>query len=784
MNKNEFYKQLMMEYTFDSEKIKRNAKKGKFAKQRVTPVSLGITAAVAACTVAMGTLALTLLNNGGVNLLPSNSSTLSAMSVEDRVKRALEQQDKERGSSEIHDVIVTFNYPMTAGEARKVLTDYLETDSIPVKAVYFGDGSKASGNDEVKAVFEGEGASDIIGTVVSCSGDVMTLLQNDPAICLVEIMGEDDYDTALPVNPKDVETTDPAPPPKTDNSSSLDEEAPPPIAVKPPVESVPSIAEPQPETAETNVTKIPVEETESASEIISTEESFEDTNQTFETSEPPDIPETQPPLVTETAEPTSDPETSVPDVPVILPPHETQDSDEPASLPEGVTLPANVGSLSVETFIDADSAFFLNEDTFFVKTSYDIALYKFDGTSESMITSVACTDAKLCWVSDNNGQLLVIGADENGRRDKLFFVDADSGAIYDLQAEDTVMDGTLVNVGYNSSSGMLFMNIRENGRYYVCSFTFNGSGLDFYGNTFESEAKTTLMCSEGTTLYLATYDGSLTLINAVDIVTGTSRIVKSYENDPSISKNLAFTHSVISPSENAVIGFIEIFDPSSETFVNTGYFGVSLNFGASRHSYCADGSYYTISGGAAQQSGGISVIGQIDYRKSKSGSYAASVTSSGTVKITASSYSKDNYEASLTFGGVKENSPDELRAALNGAIGINNAFALKKTEESGIINLATANRCVSVYYSESASEMLAEKIELSSGSKGKLKYNSAALKGINTDNTILVIESQNEETASGILYIKCGSFNGKTAYCSLNVSFVFENNSWKLNTLL
>ena len=39
MNKNEFYKQLMSEYSFDADKIRENAKRGKNARQKLQPIS-------------------------------------------------------------------------------------------------------------------------------------------------------------------------------------------------------------------------------------------------------------------------------------------------------------------------------------------------------------------------------------------------------------------------------------------------------------------------------------------------------------------------------------------------------------------------------------------------------------------------------------------------------------------------------------------------------------------------------------------------------------------------
>ena len=45
MNKNEFYKQLMSEYSFDADKIRENAKRGKNARQKLQPMYIGMTAA-------------------------------------------------------------------------------------------------------------------------------------------------------------------------------------------------------------------------------------------------------------------------------------------------------------------------------------------------------------------------------------------------------------------------------------------------------------------------------------------------------------------------------------------------------------------------------------------------------------------------------------------------------------------------------------------------------------------------------------------------------------------
>ncbi len=124
VNKHDFYKQLMSEYTFDIEKIADNAKKGRFAKQKISPFIIGVTAAVAVCTVACGTLVLSMTNGkNGVDLVDSGNLSLSALSSSERVKNAIEQQNKELNSAEQHDVLVTFTQSLPSAQAQSIKSE-------------------------------------------------------------------------------------------------------------------------------------------------------------------------------------------------------------------------------------------------------------------------------------------------------------------------------------------------------------------------------------------------------------------------------------------------------------------------------------------------------------------------------------------------------------------------------------------------------------------------------------------------------------------------------------
>ncbi len=761
MNKNDFYKELMSEYSFDVDKIRTNAKKGRFARQKISPIAIGLTAAVAALTVTVGTVAVSMMDGrNGVDLV-GNTSTLSALSPAERIQHAIEQQNQLQDSEEVQSVFVTFAQPLSPAAVEAVLTAYTDSN-IPVKAVYLEDGSRITGSDEVASVFSSERM--VSGVYIECAGSVMSQLQQDVDVALVEIMTESDFDTIVPISPEDVETIEA---PSSDNS----------------------VVTPDDNNATVDTPTIPAEDTEEGdrtpvdiapeTEEVQPAETIETTGADPVTSESETAePETIQPA--ETAEPAEEP--TAPET------EETPVVDEPVKpviqqLPDGVTLPLSYESYKFTSeHLDAELAYFISDDVLFVRTAEDISLYSFDGNTMELIDSVGCDQPKTHWVAENGGRMLITGIGENGSRNKLWLVDGYNRTIHDLNAEEIVMDGTISNVGYNADSKKIVIVIKEYGSYYVYAMEMqSGSTMSYVNDVFETTAKPTLLSYNDSTVYLAVNDGDITQIHAVDINTGESRILKNYDSKPDISKNLAFTYGIITPSENALTGTVEIFDPATETFIKTSFVDNGISFGASSSYFMAEGGYYTISDGKVAASGGISAIAQIDYKKSLSGSYTAT-TDDGYVIITESAYSAKNTAGMLNFGHITSSGEADFIHALNGAIGMNNALVLGTCGECGILNQATLIECLPVYYSENAVAQLKQLCEISDF--GTLSYTDGGLDAINAADTELVINSNNGTAASGVLYIKAGSFGGKTAYRSMNISFVLENNSWRVDTII
>ncbi|MDE7192527.1 MAG: hypothetical protein K2O14_01025 [Oscillospiraceae bacterium] len=778
MNKNDFYKQLMSEYSFDCDKIKSNAKKGRFAKQRALPMYIGMTAAAAVMVVAVGTTVFTAIGNGdpidsGVVLTGGNDSVLTP---NERFIHALDELQENAQSSEPRDVMVTFSEPLSPAEARAVLT---AGGDIPVKKLYFADGTSAFGETEVEAGFGGD--RQINGAIVNCAGYVMASLNGDSRVFLVENVLESDINTIAPIDTNAVDGID-----------GID-------GIEGSTVNVPEHTPAIPDDIIPNGTG--GESADSSGEAPGGVETTDrETNENLETTDnsSAESSDSSEPVSPETSDVTSSESTgtteSTPTVDIPQPPQTTPDIGtsspqnpetpviQPEKLPDGVTLPESIDRFSYETIdLGAKEAFFMSDTTFFVRTPYQIQMYSFNGTEERLLASEDCDNAEVCWISENGGSIIVSATGDNGKRNRLLYLSADSEQITDLSAIDTVMDGTLKGVGYNVDSGLLVMNILENNRYYVCAVKFSGGNTNYLSTCFESDSPVTLMAANGMNVYLAVKDGALVQIYEVNAETNTSRLIKTYENNPRIYSNLAFTHGIIYPSSAALTGSAEIFDPQTRSFMTAGGADISVDFGTNKHSFMVNGSCYSISGGSIGSAGGTTIIGRVDYKKSASSLYAAAV-SGGKVRITESRYNAKVRNGDLIFGDLSDSVSADIRAAVNGALAVNNLIVQGSYDKCGVNSPGELSQCIDCYYSESAANALRNKCGISPMG-AVMKYNGAGLVSANVSDTILTV-STSGSTASGILYVKAGNFGGKTAYVSYSVKLVNENGRWQVDCIL
>lgn len=774
MNKNDFYKQLMSEYSFDCEKIKSNARKGRFAKQRAIPMYIGMTAAAAVLVVAVGTTVMTAAGrkdpiDSGVVLSNSNDSVLTP---NERFVKALDELQKNAESNEPRDVMVTFSAPLSPEDAKAVLTAYTD-ESIPVKKLYFTDGTEASGSEQVEEGFNG--ARQISGAVVNCAGYVMASITNDSRVLIAE-----NYSADM-TSPIDTNAVDSGIISVPENPSFPDDI----IPVMPGGESSDSSVGGTTSDAETSDGETFESSDRSGTSDVSNPSSGESTDTSDPASE-----ETNDINSSESSESTDTPTVTVPEPPQTAPGSGTSSTQkptvpaetQPVKLPDGVTLPDSIDRFLYETInLGAKEAFFMSDNTFFVRTQYQVQMYTFNGAYEKLIAAEDCDNAEICWISESGDSLIVSAIGDNGMRNRLLYVDANSEQITDLNAADTVMDGTLKGVGYNADSDLLVMNILENGKYYICAVDFNGGDSDYFSTSFESSSPITLMAANGTNIYFSVADGSLIQIYEVNAESGASRLIKTYENNPVISSNLSFTHGIISPSSAAITGNVEIFDPRTLSFTAVGGTDISVDFGTNKHSFMAGGNCYTISGGSISPAGGTTILGRVEYKKSTSSLYAASV-SGGMVRIRNSIYGAKVKNGDLTFGELSDSASAQIRAALNGALAVNNLIAQGSYERCGVASAQELSQCIDCYYSESAANALRSRCGISPMG-GAMKYNGTGLVSASVYDTVLSV-SENGSTASGILYIKAGNFGGKAGYVSYSIKLINENGRWQVDCIL
>lgn len=103
MDKRDFYRELMEEYAFDKDKIYVNAKNGKFTgnklRRQPLPIYIGMTAAVAAVVVTVGTVAVTHMGRRSIIDMVNPGDSYGAISDSERIKNGQDEARDNEGSN-------------------------------------------------------------------------------------------------------------------------------------------------------------------------------------------------------------------------------------------------------------------------------------------------------------------------------------------------------------------------------------------------------------------------------------------------------------------------------------------------------------------------------------------------------------------------------------------------------------------------------------------------------------------------------------------------------------
>lgn len=424
------------------------------------------------------------------------------------------------------------------------------------------------------------------------------------------------------------------------------------------------------------------------------------------------------------------------------------------ALPDNAELPFNPDRFSyLSEDIGAQQAYFLNDDTVYVRTADEMRLYTMKDDALALIASQSCADAVTFWIAENGGRQLAF---DNG---KLYDINAQSGTI----TENTLnIGGEITEIAYNEDTGLLVLNVFDSGNYSLIAFE----------NGF-TEPETLYSSTEPFSLIAATAE--IGGIGNVGVFIGASSeeelliyraapnedasVISTVRGKYNITRNSAFTHAVLRGEITDML-----FDPNSFGILNLD--SSDIRFGVSKHTYlCRDG-YFTVNNGGIAPGGSVSDIAPLDFTRSFSQNYMAAAEN-GTVRVVGGVYTKRARNDALTFVAPEETSSAAMRMAVNAAVGLQNTLGGGLCEELGIVDTETLDRLINTCFTESAGAML--KLRCSVGEGEALTYKSGIPGLINLSDTVLVISEETETTANGTLYVKAGDFGGKTGYYSCAV---------------
>lgn len=729
MDKRDFYRELMEEFAFDKEKIYLNAKTGKYIKNKLhrqsLPIYIGMTAAVAAVVVTVGTATnVWLAGRGGVDPLSPGDPT-GSLPYERRIEDGKNGVREKEGSTELFNVLVTFERALSPAEVQSVLLARSE-GSVPIKTLYMEDGSQILGADEVSVLLSSNAGNRVMGAEIRCAGHLMTGLQDDERVLLVEII--------------DPTNTEPIMPIVTDNNSNINTGG---------------------DSAQTPDSGTNAESSATDSSVASS---------VGETSAP-ESGVSEPP-----APPAYSIENNISEVdggysPAVTTPESNSALSIPIDvmlmLPEGTQLPFDPDRFCyLGGDIGAKQAYFLNDNTVYVKTDGDIRLYTVNGAEVALAASESCADVKTFWIAENGGRLFAFGGG------KLYDVNAESGKIDVVPLN---VSGEIYEIAYNEDTGILALNVFENGNYSLIAY--EGGFTDarvLYGSksAFSLIAANSWFGDVGS-VFFGAYSGSDFLIYKAS-AEEEAHVIGTIKGRYSVKTNAAFTHAVLDGDMTDMI-----FDPASFGLISIP--NANVQFGVSKHSFLNGEGYFTIDNGGKTPSGGVSVIAKFDFKRSFSKYYVAAVEN-GALRIGGGVYTDRARNDYLTFEAPEENAPADMRMAVNAAVGLQNALTGGLCESMGVTETETLNALINACFGADAAAAVKARCDIGEGES--LTYTSGTFYPINLSDTALVITDETENAANGTLYINAGSFDGRTAYYSCTVKLQKTENGYTADCII
>ena len=491
MNRNEFYKNLMLNYTVDTEKVKR------IAKRRVVKRSskvLRIIPGAAACA-AVTAAAVTIVSLGaagrdpGVDII-ADEAAVARMAAAEQYYVSLPDDD-----AQLMDLYVSFEHSLSYNEILLSFSKIDEKGDINISLLYTDKGKYYENSESLAEELT------FLGAKITAPAELCRDIRLLTTVSLVELPESGITDDSFsPFGSSEFVVTTPEP---ANTSFEID---------------LPSYTTTTTTTANADTTTNNTTTNNTTTAATTSETTTVTTTDTEETTTPPDTETETEETTTEVTADTSEDDTTIEEIPT--------DIDIPV---------AGVTSVNI-----------INAERIVVTTNDSIRLYRLQEGALSLDTTFYVSNAKINWRS-YDGTDLLITACEGGARTRLYWADGKAGALTELDVSAITSDGAEISSLVRTPDGritLLKTVTTDKSRLYSIHRADSTLSINLIG---EYDFPVTSLALIGDNLYFALTDtkNSTVGISVRNLADGTVTELASYSGTLRCTRSQTFNSAAL-----------------------------------------------------------------------------------------------------------------------------------------------------------------------------------------------------------------------------------------------
>lgn len=480
MNKKEFYKNLMLTYTVDTDKVKRIAKRRVVKRSsRVLRIIPGAAACAAVTAAAVAIVSLGAAGDGGVDIT-SDDTAIARMAAAEQFYVTIPDDN-----DELMDMYVSFESALSYNEIVLSFSKIDDNGDVKINLLYPENGKYYENSESISA----DGSLAFLGAKVTAPASLCKDIRMLKTVSLVELPESGITDDSFsPFGSSEFVTS-------TEPANESFEVSIPSYTTTTTAATTPAVTEPNTET------------TTDTGDYTGT-----DTDTDTDTGADTDVP-----TVTDTEDTTSSADT-VPD-----------DTTDDVITDISDTTPEEV-SADIEIPITGITAVkIISADRIVVTTGDSIRLYRLQEGALALETTFYASNAKVSW-SSYSGSDLFITACDGGARTRLYWADGEAGALTEIDISAITSDGAEISSVVCTPDGsmkLLRTVSTDKSRVYTIRRLESTLSINLI---LEYDAPVTSLALIGDNLYFALTDtaNSTVSIAAKSLSDGTVTEIASY----------------------------------------------------------------------------------------------------------------------------------------------------------------------------------------------------------------------------------------------------------------